>query len=162
VPSDNAPGSNDDTLEERRYYCQNWLGDVVALLKGDSAVSEWVRYSACGEATVYPFVNGDFDADGDVDGDDTIAFLEDQDNHIAEADVDRNGAVDGDEVTDFYASWDHGWMSTAWTTAGRLPAGAGQLSLASGNRIGYAGHQSDPATEQYHLRSSRAGCCYIM
>ena len=33
-----------------------------------------------------------------------------------------------------------------------MPAGAGQLSVTSGNRIGYAGYQFDPATEQYHVR----------
>ena len=48
--------ASDATLEERRYYCQNWRADVDALLKGDGAVSEWVRYSAYGEATVYPMV----------------------------------------------------------------------------------------------------------
>jgi hypothetical protein len=81
--------ASDATLEARRYCCQNWRADVVALLKGDGAVSEWVRYSACGEATVCPFVNGDFDGSGGVDGDHVIAFLADQDNSVAAADVDR-------------------------------------------------------------------------
>ncbi|MFZ4573642.1 MAG: hypothetical protein ACOYN0_04545 [Phycisphaerales bacterium] len=61
-----APGCTDDKLEERRYYCQSWRADVAALLKSGADVSEWVWYSACGEAMVYPFVNGDFEADGNV------------------------------------------------------------------------------------------------
>ena len=81
--------ASEATLEERRYYCQNWRADSVALLTAGGDVSEWVRYSAYGEATVYPFVNGDYDGSGGVDGDDVIAFLADQDNNIAAADVDR-------------------------------------------------------------------------
>jgi hypothetical protein len=32
-------------------------------LKADGAISESIRYSAYGEATVYPFVNGDYNGD---------------------------------------------------------------------------------------------------
>ncbi len=144
--------ASDATLEERRYYVQNWRADVVALLTAGGDVSEWVRYSAYGEATVYPFVNGDFDADGDVDGDDTIAFSAAWDSSANAADVDRANGVDGDDVIAFAAAWDAGYATTAWTAGGGLPANAGQLSVTSGNRIGYAGYQFDPATEQYHVR----------
>ena len=37
--------ASDATLEERRYYCQNWRADVVALLKSGGDLSEWIRYS---------------------------------------------------------------------------------------------------------------------
>ncbi len=58
--------------------------------------------------------------DAAVEKDDVIAFIDDQDNNANAADVDRTGAVDGDDVTAFYASWDNGWMSTAWTAGGGL------------------------------------------
>ena len=37
--------ASDATLEERRYYVQNWRADVDALLTAGGDVSEWVRYS---------------------------------------------------------------------------------------------------------------------
>ncbi len=68
-----------------------------------------------------------------------------------------DAAVEGDDVIVFAAAWDAGYASTAWAASGGLPAGAGQLSVTSGNRIGYAGYQFDPATEQYHVRHRGTG-----
>jgi RHS repeat-associated protein len=63
-----------------------------------------------------------------------------------------DAAVEGDDVIVFAAAWDGGHASTAWAAGGGLPAGAGQHSVTSGNRIGYAGYRFDLATEQYHVR----------
>lgn len=51
-------------LDERRYYCQNWRGDVVALTKSTGVPLEYVRYSSYGEPTVYPVA--DLNMDGAV------------------------------------------------------------------------------------------------
>jgi hypothetical protein len=64
----------------------------------------------------------------------------------------RDAAVEGDDVIVFAAAWDAGYASTVWMAGGGLPAGAGELSVTSGNRTGYAGYRFDPATEQYHVR----------
>jgi hypothetical protein len=61
----------DGTLEERRYYVQNWHADVVAMAKSDGNPLEYVFYSAYGEATVHPIA--DVDMDGDVDSYDAAA-----------------------------------------------------------------------------------------
>ncbi len=39
-------GAADGTLEERRYYVQNWRADVVAMAKSDGNPLEYVFYSA--------------------------------------------------------------------------------------------------------------------
>ncbi|MDX2131578.1 MAG: hypothetical protein SFY69_05975 [Planctomycetota bacterium] len=57
--------ASDGTLEERRYLCQNWRADVVAVTQSDGTPLEYVRYSSYGEPTVYPVA--DLDMDGDVD-----------------------------------------------------------------------------------------------
>jgi len=64
-------GAADGTLEERRYYVQNWRADVVAIAKSDGNPLEYVFYSAYGEATVQPIA--DVDMDGDVDSHDAAA-----------------------------------------------------------------------------------------
>jgi len=56
--------ASDGTLEERRYYCQNWRADVVAVTKSNGVPIEYVRYSAYGEPTVYPV--SDLNLDGVV------------------------------------------------------------------------------------------------
>jgi hypothetical protein len=45
---------SDGNLEERRYCCQNWRADVVAITKSDGSPLERVRYSSYGEPKVYP------------------------------------------------------------------------------------------------------------
>lgn len=40
--------ASDGTLEERLYYCQNWRGDVVALIDDTADQVEQARYSAYG------------------------------------------------------------------------------------------------------------------
>ena len=58
-------GAADGTLEERRYYGQNWRADVVAMTKSNGDPLEYVFYSPYGEPIVHPVA--DIDMDGDVD-----------------------------------------------------------------------------------------------
>lgn len=51
---------------------------------------------------------GDFDRDGDDDGDDVIAFFGAWDTGDLAADVDGSEGVDGDDVIVFFAAWDSG------------------------------------------------------
>ncbi len=40
--------TSDGTLEERRYYCQNWRADVSAIVTSSGTMREWAKYSAYG------------------------------------------------------------------------------------------------------------------
>ncbi|MFZ4573980.1 MAG: hypothetical protein ACOYN0_06255, partial [Phycisphaerales bacterium] len=51
---------------------------------------------------------GDFNADGAVDGDDTIAFFAAWDQSLASADVNHDGGTDGDDIITFFGAWDAG------------------------------------------------------
>lgn len=51
---------------------------------------------------------GDFNADGSVDSDDTIAFFAAWDASLASADLDGSAGVDGDDIIVFFAAWDSG------------------------------------------------------
>jgi hypothetical protein len=64
--------ASDGTLEERRYFCQNWRADVVAVTKSDGTPIEYVRYSAYGEPTVYPVA--DLNMDGVVNSTDSTLW----------------------------------------------------------------------------------------
>ncbi len=56
---------SDGTLEERIYLCQNWRGDVSALVYSNGDIVEQVRYSPYG--TPFGLPGGDADSDGDCD-----------------------------------------------------------------------------------------------
>ncbi len=132
----------DGTLEERRYYLQNWRADVSAIIDSTGDIVEWVKYSAYG--VPYALIPGDYDRDGDVDSADQSAFISDWGAGSPSADLDESGGVDGDDLTVF----------GAWYTAntGKV-GGRGVLSEESvGNRIGYAGYRWDPATSLNHVR----------
>jgi hypothetical protein len=49
--------ASDGTLEERVYYVQNWLSDVVALLDAAGNPLEEIRYSAYGTPSVHPIAD---------------------------------------------------------------------------------------------------------
>ena len=51
---------------------------------------------------------GDFNNDGAVDSDDTIAFFADWDQSLPSADVNGDGGTDGDDIIAFFAGWDAG------------------------------------------------------
>ena len=54
--------TSDGTLEERRYYCQNWRNDVVCITDSSGDPQEWTRYSAYGVPFSIP--KGDYNCDG--------------------------------------------------------------------------------------------------
>lgn len=54
------------------------------------------------------FCVADFNCDGGVDSDDTIAFFGALDRGHGSADVNRDGGIDADDIIDFFADWDAG------------------------------------------------------
>ncbi|MFZ2873609.1 MAG: hypothetical protein WAZ94_03915 [Phycisphaerales bacterium] len=89
--------ASDGTLEERRYYCQNWRADVVAVTKSDGTPLEYVRYSAYGEPTVYPVA--DLNMDGVVNSTDSglwsdLIYSASNSSVYADTDLDWDGADD--------------------------------------------------------------------
>ena len=124
----------DGTLEERVYYCQNWRGDVVAVLTDTGAQVEEVRYSPYGEP--FGMYAGDVDDDGDVDSTDRtqIQTWITGSAYDVRGDLDRNGVVD---VADRAACSANSGKNLAW----------GKLSYsATGNRRGYCGYVADFVT----------------
>jgi RHS repeat-associated protein len=134
--------SSDGTLEERRYYIQNWRADVVALLKDTGVMVERIKYSAYGVPFNLPM--GDVDCDGDTDSTDLtqISTWVIFGTYSVLGDVDLDGDVDGNDHT---------------TSSGNtISTGRGVLSYSStGNRIGYAGYQAGPelAGTKWHVRN---------
>ncbi|GJQ29735.1 MAG: hypothetical protein HBSAPP03_16190 [Phycisphaerae bacterium] len=143
---DDWAAAGDGTLEERRYFCQNWRADVVAVTKSDGTPLEYVRYSSYGEPTVYPVA--DLDMDGDVDTADSaewdLLYGETPDaSAYATADIDFDGepsTSDGDLFSESYTA------NTGLNGKGRVS------SPAIGNRLGYAGYHHDPVTRLYDVR----------
>ena len=97
--------ASDGTLENRVYYCQNWRGDVSALVTATGKMVEWVKYSAYGVPFGMP--SGDADSDGDFDSADQTAIqgLIDTSSYEVRADQDLDGDVDaGDKLGSFRSS----------------------------------------------------------
>ncbi|MBI1190953.1 MAG: hypothetical protein GC200_09770 [Tepidisphaera sp.] len=126
-------------LDERRYYCQNWRGDVVAITNSYGVPLEYVRYSSYGEPTVYPVA--DLNMDGKVDSADAVEW-----SNVAYGgtptgaygpDIDFDGNFDGGgggDETLFFESYN----------ANNGKSGIGKVSSDDiGNRIGYAAYQWD-------------------
>jgi RHS repeat-associated protein len=141
--------AGDGTLEERRYYAQNWRADVSVILPSTGCdassgpgILEWVKYSAYG--TPQAFSMADYNRDGAVNGSDfngtTGAFDVDYAASDPRADVNFDGGVTIDDYLLF--------INAASEAAGR-----GTQSCAStSNRIGYAGYQWDPVIGANHVR----------
>ena len=64
TPRPDPDADADGTLEERRYYCQNWRADVVALVTSSGQQVEQDRYSPYGVPFGLPA--GDANSDGTV------------------------------------------------------------------------------------------------
>ena len=140
-------GAADGTLEERRYYVQNWRADVVAMAKSDGTPLEYVFYSAYGEATVHPIA--DVDMDGDVDSYDAAAWDNGENLGLAynyvPANVDLNW--DGTEDAADDALFDESYAANVGLS------GKGRMSsVGVGNRKGYAGYEHDESIAMYHVR----------
>ncbi len=121
----------DGTLEQRRYYCQSWRGDVVALLTDTGAPVEDVRYGPYGEP--FGMYAGDVDDDGDVDANDRsqVQAWITSSAYDVRGDLDRDGDVD---VADRNAVSANNGKNMGW----------GVLSYGTvGNRRGFAGYEAD-------------------
>lgn len=140
-------GASDGTLEERRFYVQNWRADVVAMAKSDGTPLEYVFYSAYGEATVHPIA--DVDMDGDVDSYDAAAWDNGENLGLAynyvPANVDLNW--DGTEDAADDALFDESYAANVGLS------GKGRMSsVGVSNRKGYAGYEHDESIAMYHVR----------
>jgi len=138
---------SDGTLEERRYYCQNWRADVVAITKSDGYPLEYIRYSSYGEPTVYPV--SDINMDGVVNTTDLTewALLQGSASTnaaYANSDINFDGSEDSLDGDLYY--FDSYLPNSGLSGKGKLS------SPAVGNRIGYAGYQWDPSIKAYHVR----------
>ncbi len=136
--------ASDGTLEERRYYCQNWRADVVALVTSGGQQVEQDRYSAYGIPIGLPA--GDVNSDRQVTSADTTQIQSwiDASQYDVRGDLDLDSDVD---ATD---------KSTATNNLGNT-LGWGALTLSSvGNRRGYAGYELEAsltaARRPYHVR----------
>ena len=126
--------ASDGVLEERVYYCQNWRGDVSALLHANRILMEWVKYSAYGVPMGLP--GADTDSDGDCDSTD-IAQIQSWINsppspHDVRGDVDLDGDVDAGDKSSAQAYLEGvslGWSSLSSTDVANARAFAGYVSL---------------------------------
>lgn len=86
--------ASDDVLEQRRYYCQNWRADVIAMLTESGAQAETYRYSAYG--VPFGMFAGDVNGDGLVDATDTtqIQTWINGSAYDVRGDLDRDNDVD--------------------------------------------------------------------
>lgn len=116
----------DGTLEERRYFCQSWRHDVVALVNSIGELAERARYSAYGVPYGCPL--GDASGDGIVNGSDTGTVLGAWGSSSPQGDLNLDGTVNGSDL---------GIVSGNWMVS----LGRGKLSLI-GNRFGYASYES--------------------
>jgi len=124
----------DSTREERRYYCQNWRADVVALLTDTGKMVEWVKYSSYGVPFALPA--GDTDSDGDWDATDS-GNITGGGGYDVRKDTELDGDVDTADITHANS------ITGSYQTLGR-----GILSSrAVNNRRSYAGYEYDPTFE---------------
>jgi len=121
-------GAPDGTLEERRFYLQNWRADVSAVCNTNGRPLERVKYSAYGVPITLTEL--DFNLDGNIDPDDPSDFIG------APYDWDLDGDTDASDNSAFAS--DYGLVSgNAY--------GRAVLSLAGiRNILGYAGYVGDP------------------
>ncbi|MFN0012210.1 MAG: RHS repeat-associated core domain-containing protein [Phycisphaerales bacterium] len=137
-------GQSDGTLEERRFYGQNWRADVVLFMKATGRPIERVKYSAYGLALLKP--GYDYNADGVINPDDLGDIITDASSGSPPASADWN--LDGTPNTT-----DSSEYQTDYYTINSPSWGFGHLTLAdTGNRKGYAGYELDPLTDKYHVR----------
>ena len=138
----------DGTLEERRYYVQNWRADVVAIVTSAGKLVERARYSSYGIPTAFPA--GDTDCDGDWDASDSTDIglnYTPGSAYAVRRDTDLDGDVDANDVTHANS------ITGGYQTLGRDVL----TSPGVNNRIAYAGYQYDPTfagvdRHLYHVR----------
>jgi RHS repeat-associated protein len=138
--------ASDGTLEERIYYCQNWRGDVSALVYANGDQVEQVRYSPYG--TSVGLVGGDTDSDGDCNSLDTVDTDQIQtwingSAYDVRGDLDLNGVINASDKTLALAGYQG------------LSLGRGKLS-SFGSRAGWSGYSRLVATDWCEARNRAA------
>jgi len=127
----------DGTLEQRRYYCQNWRADVSAIVTSAGVMVEWDKFSAYGIPFGLPA--GDTNSDGDCDSSDETAIHVWAVGYDVRYDYDLDGDIDGDDETLANANN----ASTGWNALS---------SAAVANRVSYAGYQKASHLDLNHVR----------
>jgi hypothetical protein len=123
--------ASDGTLEERRYYCQNWRADVSAVLTSAGKLIEAIKNSSYG--TPFGLPACDTDSDGDWDNLDSANVTS------GSYDVRKDGELDGDADAS-----DASYANAIISGGGFYSMGRGVLSSSAvGNRKGYAGYEND-------------------
>jgi RHS repeat-associated protein len=132
--------ASDGNLEERIYFCQNWRGDVSALVYANGDQVEQVRYSPYG--TPFGLPGGDTDSDGDCDATDVtqIQTWITASAYDVRGDVELDGDVDGADESLAQASYQG------------FTLGRGQLG-SFGNRQGWAGYSKAAPAGWYEARN---------
>ena len=138
-------GASDGTLEERRYYVQNWRADVVAITKSDGSPLQYVVYSPYGEPVTH--AAADVDLDGDVDSSDQAAWANGAPNSTFAYAAMEDLNHDGSDTAADDALFDESYANNLGLS------GRGRLSAAKlDNRKGYAGYEHDESITMYHAR----------
>ena len=132
----------DGTMEQRRYYCQNWRNDVSVMLTSAGVMVEWVKYSAYGVPIGLP--GADTNSDGACDATDItqIQTWIDAPAYDVRGDVDLDGDVDATDKSTAQSSHQG-------TTSGWRVLSADNVA----NRAGYAGYQKDINLDISHVRN---------
>jgi len=134
--------ASDGTLEERRYYCQNWRADVSVILASGGTLVEWVKYSPYGIPFGLP--GADTDSDGDCDATD-ISNFDSVPSYDVRYDVDLDG--DNDATDKAIAQTYYQGTTYGWDVLSSNP------DTGTGNRKGYAGYEYHEAVSLYHIRN---------
>ena len=133
-------GAADGTMEETRYYCQNWRGDTSLIVSGTGAPIEWVKYSSYGVPTCLKA--GDANSNGTATAGSGTADYTAINGWIGSGAYDPRGDLNGD-----------GYVTTAdLSLLSAETLGRGVLSRSdTDNRLGYAGYCWDPVIFKYHV-----------
>ncbi len=128
----------DGTMEQRRYYCQNWRNDVSVVLTSAAVMVEWAKFSAYGVPFGLPAA--DLDSDGETIAADETTISTWSSAYDVRADLDLDGDIDGDDATlaNGYVGRNLGWTNLSHEDVA--------------NRIGYAGYQKDVNLDISHVR----------
>jgi len=135
--------ASDGTLEERRYYCQNWRADVSAIITSGGVMVEWTKYSPYGIPFGLP--GADTDSDGDCDATDISNMNNPPGSYDVRYDVDLDG--DNDATDKAIAQTYYQGTTYGWDTLSSNP------DTGTGNRKGYAGYEYHEAVSLYHIRN---------
>jgi RHS repeat-associated protein len=129
------------SLDERRYYCQNWRHDVSAIVTDTGKMIEWGKSTAYGIPDGLPA--GDSDSDGDWDATDSAAISAIGGGYVLLEDAELDGDVDANDITHANS-----------ITGGYQTLGFNVLSSTGvKNRKGYAGYERDHAAlVLWHVR----------